>query len=71
MGNHGNVAYSTDGVNWTTKIVGSVTWNGVCYGSGKFFAVGSGGAVTYSTDGVNWTTRMVESTTWNGVCPVQ
>ena len=71
VGNHGNVAYSTDGVNWTTKIVGSVTWNGVCYGSGKFFAVGSGGAVTYSTDGVNWTTRMVESTTWNGVCPVQ
>ncbi len=39
MGYYGNVAYSTDGVNWTTKTVGSNYWLSVCYGNGKFVAV--------------------------------
>ena len=27
----------------------------ICYGNGKFFAVGGYGQIAYSTDGVNWT----------------
>ena len=29
---------------------------GICYGNGKFVAVGASGKMTYSPDGVNWTT---------------
>ena len=27
----------------------------ICYGNGKFVAVGNNGKIAYSTDGINWT----------------
>ena len=54
MGNNGYTAYSTDGKSWNAKVkLTTDTWY-VCYGNGKFVAVG-GQEVAYSTDGKNWT----------------
>lgn len=60
VGQSGYIAYSSDGVKWTTKQLGENFWNNVIYASGKFVAVGGysdGGYVATSTDGVTWTTR--------------
>ena len=49
---------STDGVNWDSSSTGwaGTTWLAICYGNGKFIAVGTDGHVVYSTDdGVTWT----------------
>ena len=55
-GNHGNMAYSTDGITWTaisqSFITGTVYT--VCYANEKFIA--GGGKMIYSTDGVTWKT---------------
>ena len=50
-----NMAYSTDGINWT-RINQNAFFqiDVVCYGDGKFVAGGLG-ATIYSTDGINWT----------------
>lgn len=58
VGQNGSIAYSSNGVNWTTKSMGSQFWKSVVYGNGKFVAVGGysdGGYVATSTDGVTWT----------------
>ena len=67
------IAYSTDGINWTTKMVWGyseykgVTWDSLYYGNGKFVAIGTdyysnpNTLITYSTDGINWTTKEIWS----------
>lgn len=54
----GTIAYSTDGITWTTGSGSPVTsgynWFSVAYGSGKFVAV-AGNYWAYSSDGINWT----------------
>ena len=68
---HGKMAYSTDGVTWTSIDISAFRdyrIYSICYGNGKFVAVGgspdtiiqgtstgAGGKMAYSTDGVNWT----------------
>lgn len=77
-------AYSKDGVNWTqtrtpdlnpspipTPDLAPITyWKSVCYGNGKFVAVGDEtDAVVYSTDGVSWTQATLPANTgWKSVC---
>ncbi len=68
---HGKMAYSTDGVTWTSidiSAFGNYRIYSICYGNGKFVAVGgrpdtiiqgtstgAGGKMAYSIDGVTWT----------------
>ena len=75
-------AYSIDGMNWTEGMISDTerNWYSVCYGNGKFVAVGynydsrlnliSGNDVAYSTDGINWTESMISDTSreWEFVC---
>jgi hypothetical protein len=52
------IGTSLDGYNWTWTTSGwpGSVWNSVCYGNGKFVAVGDKGRVIYSSDnGVTWT----------------
>ena len=42
-------------------------WSSVCYGNGKFVAIGSG-AVAYSTDGITWTEVTASSLRSGSVC---
>lgn len=54
-GGAGYISTSTDGINWTTpKSVGTVEWYGICYGNGKYVAVGGKSSMVSSTDGINW-----------------
>ncbi len=39
----------------TNSTFGSSAVSGVCYGNGKFVAVGSNGKIAYSLDAINWT----------------
>jgi hypothetical protein len=57
-----NVAYSTDGITWTTvaNLPSASPWSSVTYEDGKFVAIaGDEGTATtvaaYSTDAINWT----------------
>jgi hypothetical protein len=50
------VAYSTDGITWTTVYIPvEFFFFGIAYGNGRFVAVGSGGMTAWSTDGQTWT----------------
>ena len=65
VGNNSEMAYSTDGINWTavantgftkTNLSGNLYGIAdIAYGGGKFVAVGGGNQMAYSTDGINWT----------------
>ena len=48
----------------------SESWFSVCYGAGKFVAVGgSDDRAAYSKDGINWTlTTLPANKTWLSVC---
>ena len=49
VGASGKVAYSSDGISWTAVTVSaSDTFYDVCYGNGKFVAVGTDGKIAYS-----------------------
>ena len=79
---YGYFAYSTDGINWTEGTISGTSrgWISVCYGNGKYVAVGynidngynliSGNDFAYSTDGMNWTEGTISSTSrrWQSVC---
>ena len=54
VGYGGYIAYSTDGINWTSKIVGLITWAGGAYGNGKYVVIGNNVYIAYSTDDINW-----------------
>lgn len=80
VGTDGDVAYSTDGISWTTTTISDTpTIMAVCCGNGKFVAVGriwnaSGyyiRAIYYSTDGINWTSKTMGRGELYGICPVQ
>lgn len=66
-------AYSADGVSWTVTTLstssGTGSWQGICYGGGKFVVVGTNGRVSYSTDGVAWTSAspLPTSSAWRCV----
>ena len=64
------MAYSTDGINWTEgNLPSSRLWISVCYGNGKYVAVGSTNIVVYSTDGISWTQgNMPKNSSWQSVC---
>jgi hypothetical protein len=66
VGSNSEMAYSTDGVNWTavantgftkTHPLSGILFsiNSITYGGGKFVAVGDANQMAYSTDGINWT----------------
>ena len=55
MGDSNSAACSIDGINWTATS-GFNDLSGICYGNGKFIAVGTGGNVRYSDDGAGWST---------------
>jgi hypothetical protein len=40
VGTNGKIAYSKNGIKWTTITTGETSWNSVAYGNGKFVAVG-------------------------------
>ena len=49
---NGKIAYSTDAVNWTLvsdSKFGATAINSICYGNGKFVAVGYNGKMAYCT----------------------
>ena len=67
------LAHSENGINWTSAAtaVDNINFEDVCFGDGKFVAVGSGGSdpyrVYYSTDGINWTGATSPINTWKTV----
>lgn len=67
-----NVMYSTDGINWSSKTIGSNTsyYNGICYGNGKFVAVATNGSgVIYSDDGTTWSSsNTIGGNHWYSMC---
>lgn len=52
--NYGTIMTSTDGETWTKRTVGSVMWQDIAYGNGKFIIISEGGYFSTSTDGVIW-----------------
>ncbi|MCL1911801.1 MAG: hypothetical protein FWG13_06320, partial [Leptospirales bacterium] len=75
-GNNTKAAYSIDGIKWKqTKIPEADGWSSVCYGNGKFVAVGSYldydapvkeriGVAAYSTDGIKWKQIKIPDEAW-------
>lgn len=68
------IAYSSDGINWTTVTApeDGNTWNRVSYGGGQFVAIASSGTnrIMTSTDGVTWIAKSVPNyltTAWESV----
>jgi hypothetical protein len=62
VGNGGKIAWSQDGISWTSEgysggITGFGTENimGIAWGQGVFVAVGGNANIAYSSDGRNWT----------------
>ncbi len=75
VGSSGKMAYSYDGVNWTSvsdSKFGTTYIYNVCYGNGKFVAVGDGGKMAYSSDGITWTSvsdsEFNADTSIKGIC---
>jgi hypothetical protein len=60
LGRNGEIAYSTDGVNWTAADGGISQPHAIAYGNGKFVAYGNG-CLGYSADGITWTVEYVNS----------
>ena len=50
------VSTSADLEQWNNDTLGSASssWNDICYGDGKFIAVGSNGEIASSSDGATW-----------------
>jgi hypothetical protein len=58
---------SSNGTSWSLATTPNKSLQGICYGNGKFVAVGTGGVI-YSTDGVTWTAGTISvSTQWRSV----
>ena len=68
VGDAGNIAYSTNGKNWISAIVGTNKWNSVRYYDNKFIATGNAvggiGKMAYSSDGISWTEINVGTSDW-------
>lgn len=66
-GSYGQVAYSSDGLNWNTSDISDVLeLYGVTYGSDKFVTVGHS-KLAYSYDGMNWTSTNIGKYNYNGL----
>lgn len=68
---NGGLAYSTDGINWSSSTTPSFSGglNGITFGGGKFVTVpGNRTAYLYSTDGTSWTVSNmpVDYVAWAG-----
>ena len=70
-----NAAYSEDGIIWkTTPLPVGANWYSVCYGNGKFVAVGAGDIISgndktvYSKDGIIWKEATMPYAYWQSVC---
>jgi len=65
-----SVLTSSDGINWVHQkvpILGSLS--SICFGSGRYVAVGESGAVISSSDGINWIAHRPRAFQGlNGVC---
>ncbi|MBO7454148.1 MAG: hypothetical protein J6T91_02070 [Alphaproteobacteria bacterium] len=60
--------YSSNGIDWYETDVLYISPQSVCYGNGKFVAVGDGGS-TYSDDGINWKdSGLWTNVRWQSVC---
>ena len=47
----------------------NTSWSSICYGAGKFVAVGPNVNPVYSTDGINWSTSNIKTNgPWSSVC---
>ena len=72
------ILYSTDGISWSVSTLpntdSNTIWNSVCYGDGKFVAIGYDSTrriVTYSTDGIDWKPPKPlpgNNTAWISIC---
>jgi len=52
---NGEILTSQDGVNWQVQFTPqSISFSGIAYSGGTFFAIGSAGTMFKSTDGTNW-----------------
>ena len=52
-----------------TVPISNVEWKDICYGNGKYIAVGYSQSAIYSTNGNSWTVfNMPEAYNWNSVC---
>ena len=72
--------YSTDGITWQkTTTETSQCWQSVCYGNGKFVAVGykyddsnqkslPSNIAAYSLDGITWAEVTIPNRVWQSVC---
>jgi hypothetical protein len=58
VGGAKNVAYSTNGITWTTILIGAISFRSVSFGAGLFVGVGDTGAIYTSPDGITWTVRV-------------
>jgi len=63
--NQSAVAYSTNGVNWSSGSNWSavINWTSIVYGNGKFLAIATENTsqVAYSSDGINWNAAFLNS----------
>lgn len=64
------VAYSIDGITWTSATLPfSSNWYSLCYGGGKFVALAGNDQTVYSSDGITWTQgSMPDTSNWRAVC---
>lgn len=47
---------SADGITWNARTIPqSAIWNGIAFGSGKFFITSTNTSTAYSVDGITWT----------------
>ncbi|MEI6155139.1 MAG: hypothetical protein WCQ90_13755, partial [Deltaproteobacteria bacterium] len=58
-----SAATSSDGINWTSRTVGTgLRLNSVAFGNNIFLAVGGSGTVYASSDGVTWVAKKIPGT---------
>ena len=65
------IAYSTDGLTWYTKTVGTIDWHGICFGNNTFVAVAYNSTKSMiSSDGITWNENNISavSDNWVSVC---
>ena len=69
VGDSGGIAYSDNGINWTTSVFASDSYTSAAYGAGMFVITYNSTSCATSPNGINWTTRTVGAGTngWNSV----
>lgn len=62
VGEDGTIAYTDKNGMLTQMTVGTSYWRDVCYGNGRYVAVGWENNIAYSEDCVNWVNRQIHFT---------